>query len=199
MSTNADTLLGQLLLNYGMITRHDLEAALDQQEASGEPVGEALVSMDVIEPEELELALRAQARLQARPGRSLPHVLIVDDDPEVGAVLSEILIDAGYSTGVAQNAAEATAAVTSVDATPPVLLVLDLRLPGIGGLTLLARLRRIGCRVPVVVLTGYPELETEVYARDLQVARVVEKPVSARHLVTVVDEAIRGRVSAEVT
>src|SRR4030042_1609642 len=57
--------------------------------------------MGVLKQQEVEMMLRAQSRLRGKPERIRPHILVVDDDPEVGAVVGDILAGAGYSVGVA--------------------------------------------------------------------------------------------------
>ncbi len=89
-------------------------------------------------------------------------MLIVDDDPEVGAVVGDILAGAGYSVGVAQNGQEALAALSSEDTLTPALIVLDLNMPDTNGLDLLPILRQAVTRpIPVVILTGHAEMETQ--------------------------------------
>lgn len=196
MGTEGSTLLGRLLLNYGLVNEAQLQAALQVQEVTQEPLGQVLVSRGTLGLQELELALRAQARLRGKAEAGSPHVLIVDDDPEVGAVLGDILAGAGYSTGVAQNAAEATAALMAPDGTAPSLVLLDLGLPGTDGVSLLSHIRQhMMRRVPVVVLTAHPEMESEIRARALEISAFVVKPASARALVEIVDAAIREGVN----
>jgi CheY-like chemotaxis protein len=197
MDSHQSALLGQLLLNYGMISDEALAEALRAQETRGEPLGQILVSMGALDPRSLELVLRAQARLRGRPGASQPHILVIDDDPEVGALLGDILCGAGYSAGVAQNASEALAALAKGER-EPALIVLDLGLPGMGGLDLLAQLRDTGCRIPVVVLTGNPAIAAEARTQHLGVSEVLGKPTSARTLLNSVEAALRGQIPAGV-
>jgi len=186
-------LLGQLLVASGAITEEDLAEALRYQPASGKPLGQLLVDMGALAPRQLERALRVQSRLRGGPPSAGGLILVVDDDPEIGALLGEVLTGAGYRVGIAGDAEEALAAVMAVDGDRPALIVLDLGLPGQGGLELLAILRGSapGARVPVIVLTGRPELESEILARELRVSRVLGKPVLARRLLEEVEAALR--------
>jgi CheY-like chemotaxis protein len=192
MSRDQHTLLSQLLLSRGLVTEAVLAEALQTHETTGEHLGQVLVSMGAVGASELELALRAQARLRGRPDSSQPHILVVDDDPEVSAVLGEILSGAGYSAGLAEDASEAMAAATASDSTRPALMVLDLGLPGVSGLTFLAELRDRGYRLPVIVLAGSPDEDAHSRAKELEVLQVLAKPVSARALLEVVEAAIRS-------
>jgi CheY-like chemotaxis protein len=186
-------LLGQLLLAQGTITPEELREALRRQQSTGQRVGDILAEMGAVAPRQLERALRVQARLRGKPEEDRPFVLVVDDDPEVGAVVADILCGGGYRVGVAQNEAEAMAAVMAPDPPPPAAIVLDLGLPEYGGIELLTVFRKAGQTqdVPVVVLTGRPELEADIRNRRLAISAFLAKPISARQLLAVVEQAIR--------
>jgi CheY-like chemotaxis protein len=191
MGSDGGALLGTLLLRYGMVTEAQLEAALQAQDTMEEPLGQILVSLGMLNPSELELALRAQARLRGRPDSGLPYVLIVDDDPEVGAVLGEVLTGAGYSVGVARNEPEALAAISARDESAPSVVVLHLGLAGAPGLSVLSDLRsQLGSDLPIVVTSSRPELEAEIRAEGLAVSEFVVRPVRPRALLGVVERAL---------
>jgi CheY-like chemotaxis protein len=191
---HANALLGQLLLGSEIITPEELREALRRQTSSGHLLGDILVEMGAMAPRQLERALRAQARLRGRPDSTRSFILVVDDDPEVGAVVGDILEGAGYRVGVAQNEAEALAALLTPDPVPPAAVVLDLGLPQTGGIELLTVLRKMGdtqC-LPVVILTGRPDLEIKLRERGLAISGLLAKPVSARQLLAAVEGALRG-------
>lgn len=185
-------LLGQLLVAYGVVSTDQLEAALRRQEATGEPLGEILVQMGLAEPEQIERALRAQARLRGRRGQKGTFVLVVDDDPEVGALVAEILDGAGHRVGVAENIAEARAALMAPAGLRPRLIVLDIGLPGPNGIEFLADLRSHPALrlVPVIVLTGHPGFEAEIRSRGLAISAFLRKPCAPRELLAAVSEAL---------
>lgn len=187
-------LLGQLLLAGEIITAEELREALRRQESGGQRLGEVLVEMGAATPRQLERALRVQSRIRGRADAVRPYVLVVDDDPEVGAVVADILEGAGYRVGVAQNEAEALAAALATDPPKPAAIVLDLGLPEYGGIELLTVLRKTGATqfIPVVVLTGRPDLEEQIRDRGLAISAFLAKPVSARQLLEVVDAAVQG-------
>ena len=191
MDNGSHILLGQLLVRQGMISEEDLREGLRRQETSREPIGEVLVAMALINSRELELTLRAQKRLRGRPDARRPHLLVVDDDPEVGAVVGEILAGAGYSVGVAQSGEEALSALSAIDSPTPALIVLDMNMPGRSGLEIMPFLQDLNGRpIPVVVLTGRGDLEAEVRAQGAQVRAFLTKPTPARDLVRVIDAAL---------
>jgi two-component system phosphate regulon response regulator OmpR len=86
-----------------------------------------------------------------------PHILVVDDDARLRALLSRYLSDNGFRVTTAENAADARAKLRSVS---PDLLVLDVMMPGESGLALTESLRHEGDGdLPVLLLTarGAPE------------------------------------------
>ncbi len=190
---NGNALLGQLLISWETITPEELREALRRQQSSGCRLGEVLLEMGAVAPRQLDRALRAQARLRGRADGDRAFILVVDDDPEVGAVVGDILAGAGYRVGVAQDEAEALAALLAPGQPRPAAVVLDLGLPQTGGIELLTVLRKMGGMqsLPVVILTGRPDLESTIRERGLTISAFLAKPVSARQLVQVVEAAVR--------
>jgi CheY-like chemotaxis protein len=78
-------------------------------------------------------------------------VLVVDDEPEVAAVLRDALIDEGYGVEVATDGAQALQRVTTYR---PDVVLLDLAMPGLPGDVVLGRLRELDPTLPVIVVTG---------------------------------------------
>ena len=185
-------LLGQLLLASGAITAEDLHEALYRQKVSGEQIGQVLLEMGALAPRQLERALHAQNRLRGKPSQDRAFVLVIDDDPEIGALLGDILEGAGYRVGIASDESEAIAAIMAPDGCNPALIVLDLGLPRYGGVEFLTILRKSGTtnRIPVIVLTGRPDLEADIRARGLQISEFLAKPISARKLLEIVEHVL---------
>jgi two-component system nitrogen regulation response regulator NtrX len=115
------------------------------------------------------------------------RVLIVDDDPAVLRGVGGLLRDEGFRTTEAQSVAEAERRLAAAE---PDLMLLDLRLPGEGGLDWLARLG-LPLPVPVVVLSGEASPSDAVTALRLGAADFVEKPPSAERLLTSVRNTLR--------
>lgn len=185
-------LLGQLLLAGEIITAEELREALRRQGSARQRLGDILLEMGSVAPRQLDRVLRVQARLRGRADQGRTFVLVVDDDHEVGAVVADILGGGGYRVGVAQNESEAMAAVLASDPPTPAAVVLDLGLPEHGGIELLTVIRKTGetQSLPVVVLTGRPDLEPRIRERGLAISAFLAKPVSARQLLQVVEAAI---------
>nr|WP_092047170.1 response regulator [Methylobacterium pseudosasicola] len=78
-------------------------------------------------------------------------------------------------------------------------IVADLRMPHIGGLEMLGRLRAAGSMVPVVIMTGHADVPTAVRAMKLGACDVLEKPFEAPLLLDAVRAALVGDDSAQPT
>src|SRR6478609_7489982 len=82
------------------------------------------------------------------------RILIVDDEANARAALSEILRDEGYET---ETAADGFKALGKLAAFAPDLVLTDLKMPGMAGLALLDRLRAADPELPVIVMTAFGE------------------------------------------
>jgi DNA-binding response OmpR family regulator len=125
----------------------------------------------------------------------MTSALVVDDDPTVGDVVSAYLERAGFEV---QRAADGAAALGLAAAAPPDVVVLDLMLPGVGGLEVCRRLRRDHPRVPVVMLTALGEEADRILGLEVGADDYVTKPFSPRELVLRV-QAILRRATASGT
>jgi DNA-binding response OmpR family regulator len=119
--------------------------------------------------------------------------LVVDDDPTVGDVVSAYLARAGFEV---HRATDGVAALAQAAATSPDVVVLDLMLPGIGGLEVCRRLRRDHPRVPVVMLTALGEEEDRILGLEVGADDYVTKPFSPRELVLRVQAILRRTATA---
>src|SRR5690349_17912310 len=102
-----------------------------------------------------------------------PQLLLVEDDPAMGAALVTGLGRAGWTVYWRSDGIEAYAALQSLELDA---LVLDLGLPGMGGLDLLHRLRQTDTRLPVIVVTAYGELSDRIRGLDFGADDYLVKP-----------------------
>jgi CheY-like chemotaxis protein len=124
----------------------------------------------------------AQAASPAPQDGPARHVLVVDDDAMVRAVLAGQLDEAGYQVA---EASDGLAALASLDAGGTVdVLVTDLSMPGMNGLVLIEEARRRRPGLPVMVLTGYADQATglDVAALGGRATVLLRKPVSGDDL-----------------
>lgn len=77
-------------------------------------------------------------------------------------------------------------------------ILLDLRMPGIDGLRLQARLQEIGCTIPVIVITGHGDVESARSAFRSQAVDFLEKPLDHDRLIASIEEAFERQLSAGV-
>ena len=119
-----------------------------------------------------------------------PTILIVDDEPGVRTALSGVLRDEGYSVEAVPSGEACLERVArgGVD-----LVVLDVWLPGMDGLTTLARLRERQVDAQVVLISGHGNIESAVRAIKMGAFDFVEKPLSLEKTVLVIRNALRQR------
>jgi len=118
------------------------------------------------------------------------HVLIVDDDPPVRSACAEIAGGMGFATRMADSVAAAHAALA---AGPVDVILLDLRLPGGGGLTLLDEIRSSHPEILVLVMTAYATVSSAVEAMRIGASDYLTKPFSLDELSTVLERAAERR------
>jgi two-component system, chemotaxis family, chemotaxis protein CheY len=114
------------------------------------------------------------------------HILIVDDDPSIRAILTEILADEGYRVQTATNGAEGLEAVIQ---SPPDVVLLDMRMPVLDGWGFAKALRERGIRVSVVVMTAAQE--AGLWAKEIGTGLVLAKPFDIDALLEVVERALQ--------
>jgi CheY-like chemotaxis protein/anti-sigma regulatory factor (Ser/Thr protein kinase) len=115
------------------------------------------------------------------------RILVVDDDKTTRYVLRKVLTGAGFSTSVAKDGVEALKALRTGRFD---LLLLDVWMPRMNGLDLLAKLRALETRPRVVVMTSDDAPETLLKAVREQAFKYVHKPVESSVLLETVHDAL---------
>ncbi len=119
---------------------------------------------------------------------STSHVLVVDDEGDIRALIDEILSDEGYDVTVAADASEARAAR---DQEKFDLVLLDIWMPDTDGISLLREWSEPGdLDCPVVIMSGHGTVDTAVEATRLGAFDFVEKPLSLAKLLRTVERAL---------
>jgi CheY-like chemotaxis protein len=85
--------------------------------------------------------------------REPTRVLVVDDDPFIGEVMTAVLEGGGYAVITAENGRQALGAFNAEGAAIG-LIISDMNMPEMGGMELIAKIRGTGSDVPVIILTG---------------------------------------------
>lgn len=120
----------------------------------------------------------------------MSQVLVVDDEADIRALISEILSDEGYGVTVAANAEEARSARGDAKFD---LVLLDIWMPDTDGITLLREWSDTGeMNCPVVVMSGHGTVDTAVEATRLGAFDFVEKPLSLAKLLRTVEGALES-------
>jgi excisionase family DNA binding protein len=109
----------------------------------------------------------------APPAQRRPRILVVDDEASIRDLLSKTLALAEYEV---DTAADAAAALNRVRAVPYDLMIADLRMPGMDGLSLIRQTKRIRSELPVIIITGYSSEASAIEAVNLGVAGYLRKP-----------------------
>ena len=114
----------------------------------------------------------------AKPADDAPHLLVVDDDRRIRALLSRFLLGEGYRVSTAESAAEARAKLEGLSFD---LLILDVMMPGENGFDF-ARDIRSASAVPILMLTARDEKESRIMGLEIGADDYLAKPFEPREL-----------------
>ncbi|MES2643240.1 MAG: sigma-54 dependent transcriptional regulator [Myxococcota bacterium] len=116
------------------------------------------------------------------------RILVVDDEPSIRKVLQAHLARDGYSV---ESAADGAEAIGRLSGEPFDLVITDLKMPGVGGLELLAHVRQNHPGLPLIVITAHGTVDSAVEALKLGAFDYITKPFDLAELRTAVDKALR--------
>ncbi len=128
-------------------------------------------------------------KTETRPSR---RILVVEDDEDMRENLRRILVCAGYEVQMARNGAEA---ITVLDTHPCHLVLTDLVMPGMGGLDLLAEIRRHEQNLPVIFLTAFGDRTTMIKATEKGAVDFLTKPFRAASLLGIIQRILNSQTS----
>ncbi len=118
--------------------------------------------------------------------RKVKRVLVIDDNPVVLTVLQEFL-KAAYAVDTATSASQALGVVLSRS---PDVILLDIKMPGMDGLSLLKSFRTMGLETPVFMMTGYDSTEVALDAFGNGANGYLPKPFDLIHLERLIADAL---------
>ncbi len=118
----------------------------------------------------------------------MSRILIVEDEPGMSSFIDKGLSSRGHATKLCEDGASATAIASDSDFD---LVILDLGLPDIDGLSVLREIRRRGERMPVIVLTARDDLNDKVEGLDAGATDYVTKPFKLEELLARVRVQLR--------
>jgi excisionase family DNA binding protein len=122
-----------------------------------------------------------------------PRVLVVDDEQAVRDLLAKTLTMAEYDVDAAQDGASAIERLRAVEYD---LLITDLKMPGMDGLSVIREARRIAPDLPVIIITGYSTEASAIEAINLGVAGYLTKPFRLPRILAATARALGEPVPA---
>jgi len=124
-------------------------------------------------------------------------ILVVDDDREMRGLVSDLLLEEGYTTETVESG---EAAVRRIGTSPYDLIISDLKMPGISGLDLLRTIRQGRPHQAVILITAFGSVETAIDAMKAGALDYIIKPFKSESLRVIVERAFEWvRLQAEVT
>ncbi|MCE1188563.1 MAG: response regulator [Ignavibacteria bacterium] len=107
------------------------------------------------------------------------HILITDDDEMLCRALAEELNEAGYSTAIAHSA---DSCISQLEATNFDLLLLDLKMPGRDGISVLREIHNSPLKIKIIIMTAYADVKSALEVAKLGADEFVIKPFSFEEL-----------------
>ena len=123
-----------------------------------------------------------------RRGRA--HIVVLDDEPEMGAFLTDLLSDAGYTVEVYQKGPDA---LVALEQHSPDLLITDLVMDGMKGMEVLRTAKQRNLGLAVVMITAFGTIESAVEAMRLGAFYYLTKPFKSADLLLLVERALEEK------
>ncbi len=117
----------------------------------------------------------AGTNTRKQPDVAALNVLVVDDDPDVCEYLGDFLGSEGYQVKLLQDPTQTLDALRAAEFH---VVVLDLMMPKLSGIDLLGQIRAEDDDLAIIILTGYPSLETATSSIEHEVSAYIHKPFS---------------------
>ncbi len=174
---------------YGIVTRH--EGRIDVSTEIGKGTVFTLDFPAAREPLHVAGGDGAALPMLLRPGR----ILVIDDEPEVAAVVRDVLVAEGHTVDTATSGSHG---VELADVSDYDLVFTDLGMPDMSGWEVADKIRRSRPRTPIVMITGWGMSVDDGEARRRGVATVVHKPFDIAELVRTATEMLSDSESSGV-
>jgi two-component system response regulator HydG len=122
-----------------------------------------------------------------KSGTPRERILVVDDSPSTLEMLQRILSAENYPVWIASSVPQA---IEILNQNPVDLVITDLKMPGVGGLDLIRHVRENFRRTEIIMITGYPSIESAVQAVKSGAEEYLAKPFTEQELRSAVERAI---------
>lgn len=122
----------------------------------------------------------------------MPRILIIDDEESICWALQRALEHEGHEVAVASSAEDGMARAADFH---PHAIVIDVKLPGMDGLTALSKLKQLTHDAPIVVITAYGNLKTAVRAMEGGAFDYLAKPFDLQQALDCIERALRRRAA----
>ena len=109
----------------------------------------------------------------------MPKILVVDDEKDVCDTLKDIFIKEGYEVETALSGKEA---IFKVQTEKPDLILLDIRMPEMGGIEVLKKVKEIDNDIPVAIITAHEDIEAAKEAMQLGAYDYIRKPFNIKYV-----------------
>lgn len=119
----------------------------------------------------------------------MAKILIVDDDPQLRRSFEKLLSSEGHFI---ETAATGETGIEKVRQHVPDLVIMDVRMPGIGGLEAFQEMMKIDSRLPVIIMTAYGTTDTAIEATKLGAFDYVLKPFEIPDVLDVIEKAVHA-------
>lgn len=137
--------------------------------------------------------MTANEQLHAVAFRSCPTAVVIEDDAQVRALLTQTLEAAGYATDACPNGVEG---IETILATSPDLVTVDIDLPGIDGLEVVRRVRAAGLATHIIVVSAQDDESATLLGFTTGADDYVTKPFRIRELRARIDAVSRRAARA---
>lgn len=121
-------------------------------------------------------------------------ILIIDDEKDICTLFQKHLSKEGYEVFTAYDG---PSGIKAVKKNKPDMIFLDLKMPEMDGIEVLCHLRKIDQHALVVILTGYPSMDTALKSHYLNIYDYVTKPLSLEKIVTLIKGAHKEGIEPE--
>lgn len=123
----------------------------------------------------------------ARSGDGRPRVLVVDDEASIRDLLSKTLALADYDVDVAPDG---QSALDRMRVSPYNLLITDLKMPGMDGMSMISEARRLNSELPIIIITGFSTEASAIDAVNTGVSGYLTKPFKVPKVLEVAAKAL---------